>query len=393
MQKTTHLHFSRVLRCLARRPPPMKRQKRKLDPDELADAAARDHAAAIVERFWTACRTRQLAEVERLLASGIVTCTTVCMPGKMKTIFDHAFIYRSEHREVLALLLRHTPGPLDRGLIVTLLRKWAPDMTASLRLLMQRQSFSMEAESGALHLIPQPPDAALIAALAEGGADLNSRDRDGLTPLYIAVKGDYIVAVRALLSHGADPDIPDALGVPPLFVAQSPRVIKALLTAGADLHARGPGNDTALHYMIAAESCQLNCITTLLDAGADVRATNWAAETPLVVCTKRGRSVHWTEAVPLLLSYGADPHARDLDRKTAYMEFVSHVWSVMERHSVDLLAQTSLAVLGLFAAYGVTRRDYTHDNIDEFTEFLTDALPEGLEFWTEAKAFHRHKIP
>lgn len=391
------VHFAHRAAGASAAPPTMQRLKRKLDQKELDDNATREHEAAIVERFWTACRTHQIAEVERLLASGVVASTTVCMPGKVKTIFDHAFLYRPVHRDVLTLLLRHTPGPLDRGLIVTLLRKWVPEMTVSLRLLMQRQSFSMEAEVGALHLVPQPADAALVAALVEGGADINSRNREGQTPLFVAVASDNIDVVRALLAHRADPNTPDAQGRPPLFVAPSPRHIEALLAAGANLHARGPGNSTALHSLVTTAPCPLDCVVTLLDAGADVSATTWSGETPLFSCMGSGPTRHWPNIASLLLAYGANPHSRDLYRLTAYEEFVNQICEVLASEvddSLVSLARTGLDMLAVFSAYGVTQSDYTHATIVELAEFLTDLLlREGQDLWVVAKGRLKERIP
>lgn len=74
------------------------------------------------------------------------------------------------------------------------------------------------------------PDAIVIAAsggdgrlvnhLLKLGHDINTRDDEGRTALYVAVDDTYYGLAIHLLEHGADPNIPDNEGDFPLDIAK-----------------------------------------------------------------------------------------------------------------------------------------------------------------------------
>jgi hypothetical protein len=78
--------------------------------------------------------------------------------------------------------------------------------------------------------------------------------------------------------------------------------VRAVLAAGANVHARDEFGQTPLHY--AAEHNSAAVVDALLDAGADVRAT---AEGGWSVLQYAFRNQHHPEVIPRLLQRGADP--------------------------------------------------------------------------------------
>lgn len=64
-----------------------------------------------------------------------------------------------------------------------------------------------------------PPD--LIAALIQGGSDLNYVKPGGPSVLTAAIAADQLPLVQQLLQAGANPNKPDANGLTPLFYAVS----------------------------------------------------------------------------------------------------------------------------------------------------------------------------
>jgi ankyrin repeat protein len=62
--------------------------------------------------------------------------------------------------------------------------------------------------------------AATIACLIEAGADPNTVDMDGVTPLHRAVRTRCAEAVRTLLAHGADPARKNKSGSTPMVLAR-----------------------------------------------------------------------------------------------------------------------------------------------------------------------------
>jgi ankyrin repeat protein len=109
-------------------------------------------------------------------------------------------------------------------------------------------------------------------------------------------------SVKALLDAGADPNTRNEQGVPLLLVAVKGNVdlVNMLLTHGADVNARDPRLQTALH--IAALGRDLECLRILIDHGANINAQTRSGETPLVCAVLQ----EFPDGVQLLLERGAD---------------------------------------------------------------------------------------
>ena len=121
------------------------------------------------------------------------------------------------------------------------------------------------------------------------GADVDGKDGDGETALYIAVEDDglqnRIAIINALLEAGADPNIVSTRrNETPLVVAASNNfldVVNILLGAtGIMVNMADGDNVTPLHY--AAEEGHVDVVNALLGAtGIDVDVKNDNGETPL----------------------------------------------------------------------------------------------------------------
>lgn len=104
--------------------------------------------------------------------------------------------------------------------------------------------------------------------LLEAGADVNVRSRDtGDTPLTSSLYGqvDASEMVNLLLSSGANPNIGNEFGRTPLMLAtfgQPVAVLDTLLKAGAAVNAQSKDGDTAL--MIAAGDNNIDAVRTFL---------------------------------------------------------------------------------------------------------------------------------
>jgi len=133
-----------------------------------------------------------------------------------------------------------------------------------------------------------------VAGCLKEGADPNTRDKYGLTPLHSAAISGTPAVVRLLLDADADLNARANYRWTPLhsaaFGGTSPAVVKVLLDAGADLNARANYRWTPLHVAVAAVPARvaafsskteaLAMVKVLLDAGADPSVRDRDGETP-----------------------------------------------------------------------------------------------------------------
>jgi len=123
-----------------------------------------------------------------------------------------------------------------------------------------------------------------IKALVRAGADLEAKTNTttfhGAPPLHWAARG-RIAATVALLDAGADPNSREIDGWTPLHQAAqygTDKIIKSLVQAGANLEARDKYDETPLHW--AAQWGTVHTVTALLDAGANPKAKDQKGRTP-----------------------------------------------------------------------------------------------------------------
>ena len=181
-------------------------------------------------------------------------------------------------------------------------------------------------------------------SLITAGVALESKDKNGYTPLMNAVKQQNTEIVKLLAEHGANVNISDDLEDTPLVWASSMKnedIVKVLLENGADpdkgnfsplmwaafhgnlpmlkmffkyranLNLRTHEGWTAL--MWAAERGNLHVMWELLERGARVNMQNNSGQTALMLAAGRGR----IGPVGLLLNKGGDASVVDFNKKTA----------------------------------------------------------------------------
>ena len=177
-----------------------------------------------------------------------------------------------------------------------------------------------------LHLAAERDTPANIAALLKAGMELEARDDGGRTPLHAAaastVSGRALASAAAmavLLQAGADPTSRDDSGRTALELAPAPStaLIEALLDAQAGRNVDDPGASDALGYTALHAAARANSpklIAALIEAGADIDARDNYGHTPLLLAAgarpRRGRNVPpptYSEAAILALAAaGAD---------------------------------------------------------------------------------------
>jgi ankyrin repeat protein len=120
----------------------------------------------------------------------------------------------------------------------------------------------------------QKREVAMATALIDMGADLETRDRYGWTPLLHAARKGWTKMVKLLLEKKAAVDTPDPEGMTALMLAAEKgrrKVVKLLIAAGANPHLLSASGQTALFY--AEVKKRLTTVDLLLSVGAGNRYT------------------------------------------------------------------------------------------------------------------------
>ena len=185
-----------------------------------------------------------------------------------------------------------------------------------------------------------PISEAAVNALLDAGADINAADAEGNTPLLASMDperrtGSLTDLPFRLLALGANPNSRNSQGRTPLYmaaVAEGPDVIHALLAAGANPQALTDDGSSLLHAAAATGSPEV--ITLLAGIGLDPDIRNHDAIAPLHLAIERtftnrqqsivvevegerpawglakGELPPWVLRSLALLEAGADPNAR-----------------------------------------------------------------------------------
>ena len=145
-------------------------------------------------------------------------------------------------------------------------------------------------------------------ALIDAGADVNTAQGDGTTPLHWAVYTADAALTRALLEYGAKVDVINAYGSSPLAEAvkiADDASVELLLAAGADVEA--PNKDGQTVLMLAARAGSVEIAELLVRHGADVNAREaWRGQTALMWAADSGSA----ELTRFLIDRGANVEAR-----------------------------------------------------------------------------------
>jgi ankyrin repeat protein len=122
-----------------------------------------------------------------------------------------------------------------------------------------------------------------------------------------AVKNIDIISLNILLSEGADVDTVDHDGNTPLMIASqigNPRMLTIILAHEPDVNAKNNNGETAL--MVAAKNGQLHVAKRLIENGADKYMRSDAGLTPAELAARNGH----TQIVNFLRDTNESPLSR-----------------------------------------------------------------------------------
>ena len=183
-----------------------------------------------------------------------------------------------------------------------------------------------------LHMACKESDLSLVQTLITHGADLNTLDEHGHTPLMTAMNyGRYEIVKSFVCDYGCDPNIEGYLLLHMACKESDLSLVQTLITHGADLNALDEHGHTplmtAMNYgryeivksfvcdygcdpniegylllHIACKESDLSLVQTLITHGADLNALDEHGYTPVMIAVECGNC----ELVELLHDYGCD---------------------------------------------------------------------------------------
>lgn len=135
--------------------------------------------------------------------------------------------------------------------------------------------------------------------------------RDCFAPLHLAVSNGQVDIVKLLISHGADVNTSDGNGQTPLQLAASSIMIDVLNVQGLEIDAVNNNGDTALISACKNGDCVI--VNKLLCVGAHVNGITGSCTTPLCAACCY---IYGYDVVEMLLEHGADVNTRDVNGRT-----------------------------------------------------------------------------
>nr|XP_043906792.1 SH3 and multiple ankyrin repeat domains protein 1 isoform X3 [Solea senegalensis] len=162
----------------------------------------------------------------------------------------------------------------------------------------------------------EPGGGESIRVLVEGGAHIDFRAKDGLTPLHKAVRGHRHTALLVLLSLSASPDYKDRRGLTPLYhtvlTGGDTSCCETLLYHHAKLGIRDENGWDETHQ--ACQNGNSQHLEHLLFYGADSSSQNASGNTALHICALYNKE----SCARILLYRGANKDTKNNSGQTPF---------------------------------------------------------------------------
>lgn len=150
--------------------------------------------------------------------------------------------------------------------------------------------------------------------------DVNSHYRQRI-PLHQAIIKNNLAITTLLLQANADTTCRNKDGFSPLFIAlerhQNIHLLQQLIAYKADIHERRADGSTILHYFPILQNQSPKVLAYLLAQNADINATDHQHQIPLHHFVSSAQNSHFNaQRITLFLTHGANPHHQDTFGRT-----------------------------------------------------------------------------
>ncbi|XP_042873333.1 ankyrin repeat and death domain-containing protein 1A-like [Penaeus japonicus] len=140
-----------------------------------------------------------------------------------------------------------------------------------------------------LHLAADRGDVGIVKILIGNGADVNTRNYEGMTPLHLASWGGHSEVITVLLEHGADGNAKTAEGMTAMHLASMGGHVSSMetLATKCDFGSTNRDGKSALH--LAAEYGNMDAVRWLTLQGHDVSQRDASGRTPFQYAKEEGQ--------------------------------------------------------------------------------------------------------
>ena len=185
-----------------------------------------------------------------------------------------------------------------------------------------------------LHLAVHGKHADVVQVLIDAGADIETRDDEGRSPLLVASLSGELTTVTKLVKAGADVRATDnernTCLILAVFEGHTDIVRYLVGLPEVDLNYKGVDNSTALYSAVLEKHADV--VQVLIDAGADIETRDDEGRSPLLVASLSGELTTVTK----LVKAGADVRARDTEGDTCLIFAAYHGHTDIVRYVVGL---------------------------------------------------------
>jgi ankyrin repeat protein len=126
---------------------------------------------------------------------------------------------------------------------------------------------------------------------------IHLKDRDGDTPLHIAVMFEHKELVRLLIHYGANVNEKNNILLTPLHMTRGPGIVRELIDNGAEIDAVDHKKITPLH--LACRFGDIETVVLLIHHGANVNSQDKRGLTPLHFAVDRYFTINWCSSAKL----------------------------------------------------------------------------------------------